>query len=113
MSNLDLVPTLYNLFGIPFDSRLFMGRDVFSNTTPLVFFNDRSWMSDLGYYDVGNNKVDYFLDTHYTEQEIERLNKIVEDKVLASRLILGSDYYRHVLNDEIFGYILEKYRLSN
>lgn len=30
-SNIDIAPTILNLFNIPFESRLFMGRDIFSN----------------------------------------------------------------------------------
>ena len=49
--NLDIAPTLCNLFGLPFDSRLMLGRDVFSDREPLVLWTNGSWKTDKGEYD--------------------------------------------------------------
>src|SRR5699024_5938254 len=51
VSSLDIVPTISNLLGLEFDSRLLMGRDVFSDAERLVIFSDRSYLTDLGHYD--------------------------------------------------------------
>ena len=52
VSSLDILPTLSNLFGVEFDSRLLPGRDVFAeNTDPLVFWNNLSWITREGKYD--------------------------------------------------------------
>ena len=40
-SSLDILPTLLNLFGFEYDSRLLMGTDVFSGTAPTVVFADK------------------------------------------------------------------------
>ncbi|OJF90200.1 hypothetical protein AX762_11950 [Alkalibacterium sp. 20] len=45
-SNLDIVPTLYNLLGVEYDSRLFMGTDIFSDSSPLVMFRNKSFITD-------------------------------------------------------------------
>lgn len=37
-SSVDILPTLCNLFGVEWDSRLYVGRDVLSDALPLVFF---------------------------------------------------------------------------
>ncbi len=48
---MDILPTLLNLFGVDFDSRLLMGRDIFSEGTErLVVFSDQSFISDAGRY---------------------------------------------------------------
>ncbi|MBO7730347.1 MAG: LTA synthase family protein [Lachnospiraceae bacterium] len=48
----DILPTVSNLFGFDYDSRLLAGRDVFDmETEPLVIFSDYSWLSSYGYYD--------------------------------------------------------------
>ena len=39
-SSLDVLPTILNLFGVEFDSRLLMGKDIFSDSEPLVIFSD-------------------------------------------------------------------------
>lgn len=47
-SSLDILPTLYNLFDIEFESRMFVGRDVLSDAEPLVFWPNRSWVNEYG-----------------------------------------------------------------
>lgn len=49
--SLDILPTLSNLFGVPYDSRLLVGRDVFSEEMPLVLWPNYSWKTDRGTYD--------------------------------------------------------------
>src|SRR5690606_8569400 len=41
-SSLDILPTLLNLFGLEYDSRLLMGRDLFSDSPPLVILDRKS-----------------------------------------------------------------------
>ena len=50
VSSLDILPTLSNLFGLDYDSRLLVGRDVFSDQEPLVFWPDGSWKTEKGSY---------------------------------------------------------------
>lgn len=52
--NLDIAPTLCNLFGLRFDSRLMLGRDVFSDREPLVLWTNGSWKTDKGEYDAAS-----------------------------------------------------------
>lgn len=47
---MDILPTLLNLFGFDYDSRLYAGRDIFSEEEGLVIFNDRSFVSDTVIY---------------------------------------------------------------
>lgn len=47
----DILPTLSNLLGLPYDSRMLAGRDVLSDSEGLVVFSSRSWRSDRGFYD--------------------------------------------------------------
>ena len=90
MSSLDILPTLSNLFGFTYDSRLLMGRDVFSDGERLVIFNDRSWLTDKGRYHAANNVAEGDMDEAYTS----RINSIVYSKFYYSAKILERDYYR-------------------
>ena len=45
-SSLDLLPTMLNLFGVEFDSRLLMGNDLLSNASPLVIYSNRSFITE-------------------------------------------------------------------
>lgn len=92
-SSLDILPTLLNLFGLAYDSRLLMGRDLFSDAPPLVIFLNRSFITEQGKF---NGKTGEFLpnegvtiDEHYVQQ----MKDIVADKFYYSRKILETDYY--------------------
>ncbi|MBQ6545557.1 MAG: LTA synthase family protein [Lachnospiraceae bacterium] len=54
--SLDVVPTLSNLFGLEYDSRLLPGRDVFAGPEGLVFWNSGCWVTEYGYYDVYDDR---------------------------------------------------------
>lgn len=95
VSSIDLLPTLSNLFGCEFDSRLLAGRDVFSNTEPLVFWNDYSWLTEKGSYLASEN-----LFTPTSEQQlvdeayIQRIHADVRNKIALSLVVSDYDYYQ-------------------
>ena len=43
-SSLDIAPTLSNLFGLEYDSRLMMGTDILSDQAGLVIFSNYSFI---------------------------------------------------------------------
>jgi len=56
--SMDVLPTLLNLFGLEYDSRLLAGRDILSDSPGLVVLSNRSFISDFGRY---NAKTDKFI----------------------------------------------------
>ena len=99
--SLDILPTLSNLFGLQFDSRLYMGRDVFSDAPPLLIFSDRSWMTDEASYYTITEELTPFTDTPLTQEEIDYYNDIVADKFLVSQWVLEEDYWRTLFGDNL------------
>lgn len=93
VSSIDILPTVYNLFGLDFDSRLFMGRDVFSQENGLVMLSDRSWITDKGKYNSITKKFTPFEGVEIEENYIESINELVYQKFSMSSLILSNDYY--------------------
>jgi hypothetical protein len=92
-SSLDVMPTLANLFALPYDSRLVMGRDILSDAEPLVIFSNRSFITDLGRY---NAKTDTFTKNEgaaVPEHYARDMAAVVGDKFKYSALILDRDYY--------------------
>lgn len=92
--SLDIVPTLLNLFGIEYDSRLLVGRDVFSDATPLVLWNNRSWITEKGRYDARTKEFIPNKGVKEDESYVETVKKIVSNKIAFSDQILEKDYYR-------------------
>lgn len=91
--SLDIVPTLSNLFGLEYDSRLLVGRDVFSDEEPLVIWNTYSWVTEKGKYD-SINEIFYPNDgVKIEEGYVERINTQVTNKIVFSRKVIDNDYY--------------------
>ncbi len=91
--NLDVLPTLLNLFGIDYDSRLIMGKDIFSNSEGLVIFSDHSWISDKGKYNATTGEFTPFKDKNISDDYVETINSTVANKFSISNLIIQKNYY--------------------
>jgi len=95
-SSLDVLPTVLNLFGAEFDSRLLMGRDILSDSDPIVIFSDRSFITDKGRY---NSLTEQFTPNEGVTVEegyVDKIDTIIYKKYQMSRLILENDYYRKI-----------------
>ena len=96
-SSLDILPTVLNLFGIEYDSRLLIGRDILSNASPLVIFSDRSFITDKGKYNAITQEFIPNENTEIEEGYVQKINNIIYKKYQMSRLILENDYYRKIM----------------
>ena len=96
-SSLDIMPTLCNLFGISYDSRVFMGQDIFSDASPLVMFANQSFITDLASYNSKTGEVVNFSQEDLPEEYIKRINSIVKNKFNISESILKYDYYSYLV----------------
>jgi len=98
----DVMPTLANLFALPFDSRLVIGTDLLSDAEPFVPFASRSWVSQLGRF---NSRTGEFtphpgidpadIPENYVQQMQARF--VIEEHF--SGQIMTHDYYRIVLGN--------------
>lgn len=93
-SPLDLLPTLSNLFGLSYDSRLYMGRDVFSGEEALVVFSDGGWLTELAAYDAGSGKTTPLTDAPLEAGYTDRITSEVRQRLLISSGIVVYDYWR-------------------
>lgn len=94
--SLDIIPTLSNLFGLEYDSRLLMGSDILSNSPSLVIFSNRSWITDRANYNSLTDTVTFFDGTENDLEYVASVNQIVNDKFKYSRKILELDYYSKI-----------------
>lgn len=92
-STYDVLPTVYNLFGIKYDSRLFVGKDIFSTEPGIAIFGNRSWVSDYGYYYSASNEFIKREDVNVQDDYVLKTRKIVDNKIAISGKILTNNYY--------------------
>ena len=95
-SQLDFIPTLYNLFNIEYDSRLFMGKDILSDTEGIAYFTNLSWVTNKGRYYASNNKFVPNEGVEVSDDYVESVKKIVSNRINMSKKIIDTDYYRKV-----------------
>jgi len=91
-SQIDILPTILNLFGLEYDSRLFIGKDLLSDSEGLAIFSDMSWISDSGTYQSKSKK--FTAKKEVDEDYISKINQWDNNGVVVSRKIIINDIYR-------------------
>ncbi len=98
-SSMDILPTLSNLFGLSYDSRLLMGQDILSDAKPLVILSNRSFITDKVMYDSASRKTTLLTNETLPSDYIENMNQVVKNKFTVSKSILEKDYYRYLFEN--------------
>ncbi len=98
VSSLDIIPTVSNLLGLEYDSRLLMGRDVFSNKEPLVLFEDKSFITVKGKYNATTGEFMSNSGENPDQAYIDFISAKVNEKYYYSTQILDKNYYDIVIN---------------
>jgi len=97
-SSLDVMPTLSNLFGLDYDSRLIMGSDILSASDELVIFANYSFINKEGYYNAVTDQFTRWDGEEASLEEVAQMVTEVQNRVAYSATILDKDYYRIALN---------------
>ena len=112
-SSIDIVPTICNLFGLEYDSRLYSGRDIFatnyeadkySNAIPLVVFANNksqgnSWITPAGTYECSTKTFTPNEGIQVDEDYVSRVNRLVAAKINYSKLVIQEDYFKYIFPD--------------
>lgn len=93
--SLDLMPTLLNLFGFDYDSRLFSGRDIFSDQEGLVVFANKSFITDTVSYNKKTGEVVQRTDVPVSEEYIQKMKSYVDLLYKHAAGILNENYYAY------------------
>ncbi len=96
-SQIDVLPTLLNLFGIEYDSRLIVGKDIFSDTPGLAIFSDRSWVSDYGTYKKGKFTLKEGKTLNNIDEYVNEMNNLVSNRFTLSANIIKYNMYEYLL----------------
>ena len=103
-STADILPTLLNLFGVDYDSRLLAGTDVLSSGLHAAVLSDKSFLTKTFRYDAGTETViPADENTTVSDKLAEAYRLYVDSRFQLSGNILNSDYYAHVFARESSG----------
>lgn len=95
--NVDILPTILNLWGFEYDSRMLAGTDVFSDGTHVAILSDKSFFTDKVWFNASTGKIRYLVDeSELPDNYVENMIKLVNTKFTLSVNILESAYYNFV-----------------
>ena len=102
----DILPTLLNLFGFEYDSRLLIGTDALSKGEHIAILANQSFITDYVMFDSTSNKATWLTEESEVPSGRERyLNSVissVKTKLNMCTDIVNTDYYRFVYNNTVF-----------
>lgn len=104
--NIDILPTVLNLFGLRYDSRLLAGRDVFSNTVHCAALYNKNIITDSMTYNSSTGETVWFGDQDETDKYRENYQKyymnMLNNRYSMSLRIEDTDFYRFVWENTVF-----------
>ena len=96
----DVLPTVSNLLGLEYDSRMLDGSDALSDSEGLVVFTSRCWKSDKGFYNRFTQEFTPAPGVSMTAAEeesyVSAMKKLVQYKLESTPMVIESDFYDHV-----------------
>ena len=90
----DILPTVLDLMGLPYDSRLLTGRDVLAPGTHLAVLSDGSFLTDRVTYDASSGDLTW--NGEEDQALADQLMQAVNNQFTVSSTILSTDYYAFV-----------------
>ena len=100
-STVDILPTILNLFGLPYDSRLLAGRDILSpQAYDMAVLSDQSFVTENYGFDAATGEVVVFTEGYEVDEtDLLQRQTIIQNQFQASLDVLNQDYYAHALPD--------------
>lgn len=96
-ASIDILPTVLNLLGADFDSRLLAGRNILSNSDELVIFADQSFITDKIKYDASTGETIYLVpESQVPDDYLDSMIAEVENRLYISDEVIGTDYFSFV-----------------
>lgn len=97
MCNIDILPTILNLWGFSYDSRLLAGTDIFSDSEHIAVLRNQSILNDKVWFNADNGKVTWLVDkSQVPEGYLDSLITLVKNRFALSKNILNEAYYNFI-----------------
>ena len=94
MCNTDILPTILNLWGFSYDSRLMAGTDIFSDSEHIAILRDQSFLTDKVWFNASKGKATWLVDESTVDPNyLDNHIKMVKNQFTISSSILNEAYY--------------------
>ena len=97
--NVDILPTILNLWGFDYDSRMLAGTDVFSDGTHAAVLIDKSFLTDKVWFNANTGETRYLVDeSEVPEGYVENMHRLINTRFSISSDILNAGYYNFLFD---------------
>ncbi len=102
--NVDILPTVLNLFGMEYDSRLLPGTDVFSNDDHYAMLYNKSFVTDKVKYNATNGKSEWqgeadLMSEADKEKYLDYYISLTNNRYNVSLKLMKEDFYKFVFDN--------------
>lgn len=99
MCNIDILPTILNLWGFNYDSRLLIGTDIFSDSEHIAVLRDKSFLTEKVWFNTSTGKAEWKNGEDTADEEyLESTKNKVKNMFSAGITILGKAYYDYIFD---------------
>lgn len=102
--NVDVIPTVLNLFGMEYDSRLLPGVDIFSDSTHIAMLYNKSFVTDRVKYNSQNGEVEWLpaadkMAEGAKKAYLDYCIAATKSRYTASLQLMDEDFYRFIMDN--------------
>ena len=99
--NVDILPTVLNLLGLEYDSRLLSGTDIFSDSLHAAMLYNKNFITDTVKYNASDGTATWLVDSAELSEEqmqtyVDNVYSILKAKYAAALSVNKLDFYRFV-----------------
>ena len=102
--NVDILPTVLNLWGMEYDSRLLPGTDIFSENTHIAMLYNKSFVTEYVKYNSQNGKAEWLpaadkLSEEEKQKHLDYCIAVTKARYTASLDVMNEDFFRFVMDN--------------
>ena len=102
--NVDILPTVLNLLGMEYDSRLLPGTDIFSTSDHYAMLYNKSFVTDKVKYNATNGKAEWtpeadLMSDSDKQAYIDYYSSLTNNRYAVSLKLMKEDYYKFVFDN--------------
>lgn len=95
----DILPTMCNLFGLNFESRMLTGTDILSDSTHIALLQGGSFLTEALTYDANSGQITWLKDpAEYPKDYVQQLIQATQNQFAVAASILRTDYFGFVFS---------------